>query len=417
MVETIKEIALLLNPWWNEGRISKELAKDYKRQVFNDIAKLIDKKLIVILSGLRRVGKTTLLYQIIELLLKKTAPKNIFYFNMDKKVEELTEMLNAYGDLTSIDWKKEKIFVFIDEISKLKDWGRKIKLIYDAFPNIKFLISSSGSVGLEEEAIANLAGRYFLISITPLNFREFLELRGNAKYLDNINLWEKEIIKEAKDYILRSFPEIVLWKDELLIKDYLRTTLIDKIIRQDLPEKFSNIDKDLLFTLLQIFYSEPGMIIDYDGMSKKLRISKKTLVSHIYYLEFSYLIRRIRNFRPSTLTSSKKLQKIYAYWWTLACCYTDNEDKIIENLAASYLNAKYYWRKNGKEIDFLSIKGKKVVPIEIKNKKDILATELKSMQYFIKKFKVKESIAVYNGIESELNNVKLLPLWKFLINF
>jgi len=414
-MEQLKEIGELLNPWWKDNKINKELAKPYKRKVFNRIFKLIDYKQILILSGLRRVGKTTLIYQIIDHLLKKNDSKRIFYFNFDKKVEEITDIFDAYSEMTGIDWKKEKIFVFFDEIAKLEEWGNKIKLVYDAFPNIKFMISSSSSIGLEEEAVKNLAGRYFLINVKPLSFVEYLELRKKRKFLENHELWEKEIKKEFNRYLLRSFPEIIEWKDDLLIKDYLRTTIIDKIIKTDLPEKFKNVNKDLLIELLEIFYSEPGMYLDYDSISKKMRISKNTLFRHVFYLEFSYLLRIIRNFRPRTFTSSRKIQRVYPYWWTLAYCYADNYDKIMENVVASSIDAKYYWRKNGKEIDFLIVDKKKIMPIEVKNKVELAKNDLKNMKYFLEKYGAKEEFIIYNGKMIKGKKIKCIPLWKWLL--
>ncbi|MCD6092388.1 MAG: ATP-binding protein [Candidatus Aenigmarchaeota archaeon] len=419
-MKELEEIIKLLNPWWKDGSVSKELAKPYKRRVFNKILDELDYRQIVILSGLRRVGKTTLLYQNIEQLLKKIEPKHILYFNFDKRVKELIEIFNTYSRLTNVNWKKEKIFVFFDEIAKLGAWASKIKLIYDAFPNIKFVVSSSSSIGLEQEAMENLAGRYFLMNIKPLSFVEYLELKGKNRFLENSELWRKEIKKEFESYLLRSFPEIIEWKDELLIKDYLRTTIIDKVIKSDLPEKFENVNNDLLFNLLDIFYTEPGMHLDYDGISKKLRISKKSLIRHIFYLEFSYLLKRIKNFRINTLTSSKKLQRIYPTWWTLSYCYTNNYDKIMENVVASSIDAKYYWRKDGKEIDFLLVKGKKVIPIEVKNKRELTKNELKNMKYFMEKYKIKQGFVIYNGKEREIEinknkKIKFIPLWKWLL--
>jgi len=419
-MQELKEIAELLNPWWKEKRISKQLAKPYKRKIFSRIIKLLDYKQIVILSGLRRVGKTTLLYQAIEHLLKKNDSKHVFYFNFDKKAKELTEILNAYEELTNINWKKEKIFVFLDEIAKLGEWANKIKLIYDAFPNIKFLVSSSSSIGLEEEAIKNIGGRYFLINTKPLSFVEYLELKRKDKFLLNLKLWKKEIKREFQSYLLRSFPEIIEWDDELLVKDYLRTTIIDKVIKTDLPDKFENVNRDLLFNLLEIFYTEPGIYLDYDSISKKLRISKKTLVRHIFYLEFSYLTRRIRNFRVGILASSKKMQRIYPYWWTLSYCYTNNFDRIMENVVASSMDAKHYWRKNGKEIDFLRTDGKRIMPVEVKNKEELTKNDLKDMLYLMEKYKIKEGHVIYNGKEDEIKinaskKIKFMPMWKWLL--
>lgn len=419
-MEELKEIIELLNPWWKDGEVSKELAKPYKRKSFSRIIKLLGYRQAVLLSGLRRVGKTTMLYQTIEHLLKKTDSKRILYFNFDKKVKELTEIFNSYGELTGLAWKKEKIFVLFDEVAKLGDWASKIKLIYDAFPNIKFLLSSSSSIGLEEEAIKTLGGRYFLINTRPLSFVEYLELNGKDKFLRNLGLWKKEIKKEFESYLLRSFPEIIGWKDKLMIKDYLRSTIIDKIIKTDLPDKFENVNKDLLFSLLEIFYTEPGIYLDYDSISKKLRVSKRTLTRHIFYLEFSYLLRRIKNFRISISASSRKMQKVYPNWWAMAYCYTDDYNRIMENVVASSMDAKDYWRENGKEIDFLRVEGKKITPIEVKNKVEVTKNDLKSVKYFLRKFKAKEGFIIYNGEEQVVKvnknkRIRLVPLWKWLL--
>ncbi|HLC58565.1 MAG TPA: AAA family ATPase, partial [Candidatus Nanoarchaeia archaeon] len=233
-MEEIQEILKLLNPWWKENLISQELARPYKREIFPKISGLINYRQIVILSGLRRVGKTTLLYQIIELLIKKINSKKILYFNFDKKVEEIIEILESYQKLVNINWKKEKMFVFLDEITRLNEWATKLKMLYDAFPNLKFFISSSGSLSLEEEAIKNLGGRYFIFNIKPLSFKEYLELKNKKNMLKEASLFEKEIKEEIESYLLRSFPEIVNWEDELLIKDYLRSTIIDRIVKSDL---------------------------------------------------------------------------------------------------------------------------------------------------------------------------------------
>lgn len=419
-MEELKEIVELLNPWWKQNSVSKELSKPYKRHIFPKLFDLISYKQIIILSGLRRVGKTTLLYQIMEHLIKNNNSKHIFYFNFDKRVKDLTEILNVYEESTNIDWKKEKIFIFLDEIVKLNGWGDKIKLIYDAFPNIKFVISSSSSIKLEEEAIKNLAGRYFLINIKPLSFKEYLELREKDKFLKNQNLWEKEIKNEFKEYLLKSFPEIINWGDKYLVKDYLRTTIIDKIIKEDIPDKFKNVNRDLILNLIEIFYSEPGMYIDYDSLSKKLRISKKTLINHIYYLEFSYLIKKIKNFRVNLLSSSKKMQRIYPYWWSLTLCYSDNFDKIMENVIASFMDINYYWRKNGKEIDFLIVDKKEIIPIEVKNKIEVDKNNLINMKYFLNKYNIKEGFIIYNGKKDKIitnsRNINFIPLWTWVLD-
>lgn len=190
---------------------------------------------------------------------------------------------------------------------------------------------------------------------------------------------------------------------------------MDKVVKIDLPEQFRNVNRDLLFTLLEIFYSEPGMYLEYDSISRKLRISKKTLAKHIFYLESSYLLRRVRNYRVGVMSSSKKMQRLYPYWWTLAYCYGDNDDKIMESVVASSLDARHYWRKDGKEIDFLLLDGKRILPVEVKNKEEVSGHDLKPMRYFLEKYSVKEGLVIYNGKELKDRNIRFVPLWRFLL--
>ncbi len=415
----IQDTLSLLNPWWKNDKISEELNRPYKRNFFDKIKGFQKYRQIIIVSGLRRVGKTTLLYQTINKLLSETKPKNIFYFSFDKEVRGLMELFENYKELTGTDYKKDKIFVFFDEITKLNKWANELKLIYDSNPNIKFYISSSGSINLEEEAIKNLAGRYFLINITPLSFKEFLELTEKDNLLTNQKLYLKEIKKEFFSYLMKSFPETIKWEDELIIKDCLKTTIIDKIVRSDLPEKFKNINKELLYTLLELFYKEPGYYLDYDNLSKNLRISKNTLYKHIFYLEFCYLIRIVKNFRPNTLSTSRKLQRVYPYWWNLSYCYGDKNDKILESLIFSVLDGKYYWRNLEKEIDFIKVEKKEILPIEIKNKEKVENRELATLALFMKKYNLKKAILLYLGEEKvetiEDKQINFIPFWKFLL--
>lgn len=416
----LQETITLLNPWWKEGNVPLNLKKEYKRKMFPILIKKLEQRQIIVLSGLRRVGKTTLLYQSITYLLQNNKPMHVFYFNFDKQVEQFIPVLDAYSAITSVDWKKEEIFVFLDEIVKLPNWARELKLVYDAFPNIHFIVSSSSSMQLETEALSFLSGRYFLLTLMPLHFVEFLELTGNTKVLKNHLLFQKEIQQLFQEYTLRSFPEIVTWTDPLLVKDYLRTTIIDKIVKLDLQERYAHLNKDLLFTLLELFYREPGMYIDYDGFSKKFRISKKTLFDHIFYLSSAYLIRHLKNFRPSMSASSRKMQRIYPYWWSLAYCYTDNNDKIMENAVISYADASYYWREQVKEIDMLIVKGKNYIPVEVKNKKEILDSDASTLFYFLEKYKVKEGFIIYFGEQKTLKKgaviIHCIPFWKWFVD-
>jgi len=242
-------------------------------------------------------------------------------------------------------------------------------------------------------------------------------LKGKSSLITKQGIYEKELEAECSNYLLRSFPETVGWKDELLIKSYIRTTVIDKIVKSDLLDMFKNANKDLLFTLIELFYKEPGFYLEYDNLSRNLGISKKTLYDSISYLESCYLIRKVLNFRPSTLSTRRKMQRVYPYWWNVSYAHNPKEDKMVESVVASTLDAKHYWRDKEKEIDFIVVKDDKIFPIEVKNKEKIDFADAKTLIFFINKYKTEKGLIVHTG-KSETSFkecVKSIKLWKFLL--
>jgi predicted AAA+ superfamily ATPase len=413
-----KEALILLNEWWKTGKVSEKLAKPYKRKAFDEALRLLSSyRQILIITGLRRVGKTTLLYQLISHLLQKgIEAKNIIYFSFDVSSSEITKILEAYKIATGVDWKKSEIYLFLDEVQKLKNWSSQVKLIYDNFPNIRIIISGSASLQLEAQAISNLAGRYFIIELKPLSLLEYYELKYNKK-IENFELYENELRSELENYLKKPFPEIVSWESEAEIKAYIKENIIAKITRGDLPDTFSNVNFSLLESMLNLFYSKPGMVISPDNLAKDFGVSKTTIENHIFYLEFAKLIRIVKNYRPNIKMESRKLKKVYPYDISLALAIANVEKAyIFETAVASALNAFHYWRMKKKEVDFV-IKDK-LIPVEVKTEKKINANELKPLQYFMKKYKAKKGIVVYDGEkEEELDSITILPFLRFLARF
>lgn len=408
----------MLNPWWKEGVVNEALALPYRRKTFTEIKKLAKLRQVTVISGLRRAGKSTLMYQLIQDLLQSGAkPEKILYFSFDEKAESLLDLLKAYSDFTKVDWKKENCLLFLDEIQKLVDWSSKLKAIYDAFPNLKIIVSGSSSFQLEKEAKANLAGRHFVVDVEPLSFEEYLELKKSPIDLSKANLWEAEIIKEFNEYLLKPFPEIVDYTELSLVKTYIKDNVLEKVLRIDLPKKFRNVNEELLTRLVDLFYETPGMYLNYDELARDLRTSKKTLLQHVYYLQFAYVLRIVKNYRPGAKTTSRKLQRAYPFHWSLQFGWAGKTS--FETIAASFLNAKYYWRKNGKEVDFV-IANKAITPVEAKEAEKISSSDLKHLAYFMKKHSAKKALVVYNGREERRSlkglEITKLPLWKLSLS-
>ncbi len=417
------EELIIQNEWWETKTISKEKAKPYKRKIFKKVKDTFLKyKQILILTGLRRVGKTTIIYQLIDDLLKNgTNPYQILYFSFDKTIKEPIEIFKAYEKITKINWKKEKVYVFFDEIQKLENWTSKIKLLYDNLPNAKFCLSGSASLTIEKKAIEDLAGRYFEIEIKFLTLQEFAELYYNSE-IDNFELYRSKLEAIFDDYVRKPFPEIVKWQDKEKINTYLKELIIERIIKSDMMDVFKKVNISLLANLTEIFIKNIGGILNIENLSKDLHAHKLTIAEHIYYLKFGKLIRIIKNYRPSIRAESRKLAKIYlAHPCFVFSYYLEPEKgKIAENLVASALDLDKYFRLGNKEIDFLKI-DKELLPIEIKAKQDLNKEDLKPLLWFLEKYKLKKGVVIYQGEETkkvfDKKKILFIPLQKVLFNF
>jgi len=408
-----------MNHWWKLGHVKEALFRPYKRALFSELKRYINLRQIIGIIGLRRVGKTTLFYQVIEHLIKnKTNPKNIMYFSFDETIEELDELIRIYKEeVVKIDLSSEKIYIFLDEIQKLKDWQNKIKIYYDIYPNIKFFISGSASLNILLPAKETLAGRIFYFDLDILSFEEFLELRGKDvnKIKNNLRLWASELRTELNHYIIKPFPEIVSQDDEIA-KKYVKESVIEKAIFRDLSFLFEVKEIELIEKLVGIIASNPGIIINLDDFSKDLGRSRQVISNYLYYLECCFLITSLKNFRGSLKVSSRKLKKYYLTHPCLSLSLASPEEgKIAENLVQFATKSKNFWRQREKEVDFIVLKDKEILPIEVKISKLIKEKDLKNILSFMETYKVDSALVITKDYESEQKKIKFIPLWKWLL--
>lgn len=396
------------NPWWEKGEGHK--INLIERDILKDIEKYISKKQIISISGLRRVGKTTLFYYFINNLLKKINPRSILYFSFDDfKDAEIEEILLAFMEIN----KHFPKYVFFDEIQKVKDWSEKIKRIYDN-KELKIFLSGSESLFIRKKTKETLAGRIYEFILKPLSFKEYLSFKGIHKdYL----LHYKKIIVLLNHYLLTGgFPELINEEDKIIIRKYIRESIIDKTLFRDISELFKVDDPSILNSILEIIIDSPGIIIELNEISKELGIARQTLSKYLFYLEASQLIKKLYNYSTNRSTSEKKLKKYYLNFPNLALSYKSDEiytSKIIENLCVLYSNAKFFWRTPQKdEVDIILEIDKKLMPIEIKYKNK---PDKKSVIKFMEKYKLKEGYVITKDLEKDEEGIKFVPLWKWLL--
>ncbi len=412
-----------MNHWWKIGGVSKELIPAFKRDLFYDVQKHVGIRQIIAIVGLRRTGKSTLLFQIVEELIKRsTKPENVLYFSFDETTAELDELIRFYKEnILKRDFREEKAYIFLDEIQKLKDWENKIKVYYDLYPKLKFFVSGSASINILMGSKESLAGRIFYFQLDVLSFEEFLTLRNKytIEIRKNISLWSSELKIEVNEYLVKPFPEVINSSDDFS-KRYIRESVIDKAIFRDLSQLFEIKDIGLIEALIGIIASEPGVIMNLDDLSKDMGRSRQVISNYLYYLEYCFIIKSIPNFRGSFKASSRKLKKYYLIHPSLAYALSSpQKGKLVENLVQFCSKSKNYWREGKNEVDFIQVISRKVVPIESKYSKNIKIKELKGLLKFMEKFKVNRGIVVSEEDEKEekVNGkmIKFIPLWKWML--
>ena len=414
----IREILVESNTWWKESfRINYK-----EREIYEKISKFLPLPQIIALTGLRRVGKTTLLFKIIEDEIKNGFnPKSILYFSFDEfRKVDLRDIIREYEKIMKKKISEGKHLLLFDEIQKLENWEEKIKRIYDIYSkNVKIIISGSESLFIRRKSKETLAGRLFEFKINPLSFKEFLTFKN--KKFDNVDLYERELSMLFEEFIItQGFPELVGIKEKEVIKKYIGESIVEKVIYRDIPHLVSIRDPSVLESALHTIREQPGQLIELSEFAKEMHISRQTLSIYLKYLEDSFLIRKLYNYSSSIRKTERKLKKYYPSIISTNLIFKDDtysRSKVFENVIVNQLHAEYFWRDPYKnEVDII-LPNKKPIPVEIKYG----GIKTKSIRRFMEKFHVDRgyiiSLNQEKNLELQEGKIRVVPVYKFLLKW
>jgi len=328
----ILSILYTMNPWWQTGIVPKMLLKDFKRNGYYTCKKALDSDLrrIVVMSGARRTGKTTIMYQIIsELLANDVKPQNILFFTFDHPVIRLTgieKLLSIYHNSISGD---EEFWLFVDEVQFDKNWTHYLKMAYDMNPLMHAVATGSASAIVEDNVRESGAGRWTVIKIPTLSFYEYCEIKGIAKDIeinDVFKLYEltrqeqTRIILGLKDlqvHLMRylqmgGFPELVKTEDLAYAQKLLREDVMERAIKHDLPAVYEIRSIDELEKVFIYLCYNSSSIINIETMCKEFDgVSKPTIEKYIKYLKDANLINVSKQLNIAGKKVLKSKNKIY----------------------------------------------------------------------------------------------------------
>lgn len=312
--EQVIKVLRQYNPWWRTPSVIKEESKPQKRLAYYEALKTLMHKSIrrfAVLSGMRRVGKTTILYQIIDHLIDEGInPKNILYATFDNPILKLVNaenVLSVYEVMYPINGTR---YIFFDEVQYTENWELWMKVIYDSRKDIRLIATGSASPVLEKGSADSGTGRWSVLKIPTMSFYEYCrlldldlpvlpddlrlsELAGfsSAQLGDLMNKFIPLQNHFNRYLTIGGFPELVLADDDDYAQRMLREDVVDKVIKRDVLSLF-NIRSPLLMEKLFLYLCMNGAeIFNATTAAKELEnTSIATIESYIKALEMSNLI-------------------------------------------------------------------------------------------------------------------------------
>lgn len=421
------ELLTTLNPWWT----GQEFDTGKPRlSYFPKIQRYLETDEIMVLNGVRRSGKTTLLFQTIKYLIdnQHVPPRNILFVNCDEP--EISSLENPL--LKVVDtYRKEisakgTVYLVFDEIQGITGWERIIKSLYDR-KEYKIIVSGSSSYLLDSQLSTLLSGRFFIIAVFPLDFREYLSFRRIKVTDDQVELATRryEILNQLKRYLREGgFPIVVLQEDERTKDDYLKA-YFDSIVYRDIIRVNEIRNQKALAELLHYLFTNITAPYSYRGLKDLLGIDLDAVQDYIHFAEMAKVLFEVPHFAYSLQAQKRPNRKIYCIDNGLRNAvsfrFSEDEGKLAENLVFIELlrsgSTPFYWKKK-KEVDFV-VKGQDnlLTAINVSYTDAIPEREKDGLLEFASEFgdKVRELIILTKDTERFTDDINLIPLWKWLL--
>jgi len=430
----------LSNPWrtgrdWDVPGI--------RRAVTKEIADWLDEPEILILSGARQVGKTSILYQLIDWLIQsgRVGPDGIYYFNLD--LVGISEFLEDQGSFLRFlnAEKRPNIFIFIDEVQRLPNPGIFIKAIQDLRLPLKFILTGSSSLDIRTKTHEPLTGRKQVFHIEALSFSEYVKtmpVLSSLPVLDsgNYSAYIGALNDALRDYgLYGGYPGPTLTADpekKILRLNEIFSSYLEKDIAGFM--KVGNITAfQKLATLLA---AQQGGLVNIQELASTLGLHRETITRYIHYLEETFVIKRLTPLFSNPRTELSKMPKIYfadAGMRNLAMgSFSDlrsrsDTGQIIEGIVASYMfrnllmpyRANYWRTKSGAEVDFIISGIKPVQSVEVKAGILKQVTISRGYRSFLSKYSPEKAILLNSTLwaETEIaeHKVEAIPTAVFLL--
>ncbi len=410
----------------------KEIVFDQK-EVFNKQKNLIDRDVdykryietgqVVIISGIRRCGKSSLLYLIKEKM--GLDDPGFCYFNFDdERITRETGILDQVYNLHLEVYGTEPVF-FFDEIQNVEAWEKFISRMYEK--GSKIFVTGSNARLLSSEISTSLTGRNQVLALFPFSFSEYLRYKKSGFDLKKLSSTAKALlIKNFNEYLeMGGFPLVVKENDLELINHYFQDLLYRDIISRYHLTQVDEIRQIGLFLA-----SNTGKIFSYSTLQKVSGVkSTSSVKEYLEYFRQSWLFFYLKKFDYSVRKQVMNPKKAYtidpAVANHLGMNFSSNKGRVLENIVFLELlrrGKEVYYHSGKKECDFLIKEGTgiaRAIQVSLTLHEENRERELKGLAEAMDTYGLdqgllitldEESETVYNG-----KQIILQPCWKWLL--
>lgn len=333
-----------------------------KRELYlNRLRQLKDQNLIKVITGIRRCGKSTLLYAFkSELINDGVAPENIVYLNFEERENlHLTNWTTLYDEIIKKVNPNERYYIFLDEVQLVLNFEKLVNSLF-AKKNIDLYVTGSNAYLLSGELATLLTGRYIALNLHTYSFKEYVSAFKGEENTDKLF---RKYINES------SFPEAVTLakRDTNLVNDYLQT-IYDTVIIKDIAQRHNLRNLNNLHRIVSFLFDSVGSYVSPTNIAAQLNLNSKKKISHntiIKYLDFltqSFILYAAPRFDIKGKELLSTNEKYYVIDLGLKNITTTNKHESdlgrkLENIVYFELVRRggkvYVGKHNDREIDFV----------------------------------------------------------------
>lgn len=389
-----------------------------------DLSSYLSTSQVVVITGVRRCGKSSLLYLIKQKL--ELAEPDYCYVNFDDEriIPQTSLMDQVY--LAHLELYKTEPVFFFDEIQHVPNWEKFVNRIHEK--GLKVYVTGSNANLLSSEIATSLTGRNKTIALYPFSFAEFLKLKGQLVDIGNPSSKAISLIQaELQEYMqYGGFPLVIKENDLELINHYFQD-----ILYRDIIARYRIVQVNELKQIALYLASNTGKLFSYATLQNISGVkSTNSVKSYLDYFEQSYLFFYLKKFDYSVKKQIMNSRKVYAI--DPAVCnrlgfrFSENKGRVLETIVFLQLlkmKQEVFYHSGKKECDFLiqdGLKIKQAIQVVYELNDANLKREVEGLQEAIRDFNLEKGVLITgdNQVQNALipNQIEIIPAWKWLLN-